>query len=294
MDLQPYYKENNVSNIHKTKRVKRMLRIILVILTAYAALVILAYFAQKKLLYFPDRSSLQILISSSSHFGLELWPAQDANYRGLMKSIPPKDYEGTVVVFHGNAGSARDRLYYINPLERLGYRVILAEYPGYGARDGRHGETPFTVDALETVKIVRENFAGPLILWGESLGCGVVTGVVKHMGSKIEGVVLLTPWNSLTNLAQKLYRFLPVRLLIKDKYDNLTNLQGYRGPVAILMAGQDEIIPGSLTQHLYDSLKSPKKLWIFPHAGHNSWPTDPDESWWSEVKAFLEAPRTSD
>ena len=264
-----------------------MLRIVLVILVAYVVLVILAYFAQKKLLYFPDRPSLQGLISSTSRFGLELWPTQDADYRGLIKKIPLPDYRGTVVVFHGNAGSARDRLYYIEPLERLGYRVILAEYPGYGARTGHHGERSFTTDALETVKVTRQKFPGPIILWGESLGCGVVTGVVKHSESNINGVVLLTPWDSLPNLAQKLYRLLPARLLTRDKYDNLSNLKDYNGPVAILMAEQDEIIPGSLTKHLFESLPSTKKLWTFPNAGHNSWPTDPDEAWWAEVMDFL-------
>jgi pimeloyl-ACP methyl ester carboxylesterase len=277
-----------VTDIHKTKRVKMMLRIILVLLAAYAALVILAYFAQKKLLYFPDRPSLQILIASSSHFGLELWPSQDANYRGLINTIPRADYTGTVIVFHGNGGSARDRLYYIQPLERLGYRVILAEYPDYGARPGRHGERTFAADAIETVNIARKTFAGPLILWGESLGCGVAANVVKHLVKKPDGVVLLTPFDSLPNLAQKLYRFLPARLLVKDKYDNIGNLRDYAGPIAVLMAGQDEIIPGILTKHLYESLTTSKKLWVFPNAGHNSWPADPDEPWWAEVMTFLE------
>jgi len=271
-----------------------MLRIILVLIAAYVLLVVLAYIAQKKLLYFPDRPLFQNLVSSASHFGLELWPTQDSSYRGLIKKIPRTDYEGTVIIFHGNAGSARDRLYYVEPLERLGYRVILAEYPGYGARSGTHGERSFTVDALETVKTIRQKFPGPIVLWGESLGCGVVTNVVKHMESDIEGVVLLTPWDSLPNLAQKLYRFLPVRLLIKDKYDNLGNLKGYKGPVVILMADQDEIIPGGLTKHLYESLAGAKKLLIFPNAGHNSWPTDPDEPWWTEVMDYLEESPTSD
>jgi pimeloyl-ACP methyl ester carboxylesterase len=106
----------------------------------------------------------------------------------------------------------------------------------------------------------------------------------------MDGVVLLTPWDSLPNLAQKLYRFLPARLLVKDRYNNQENLQGYKGPVAILMAEQDEIIPGSLTKHLYESLPGIKKLWVFPHAGHNSWPTEPDEPWWAEVIGFLETP----
>jgi hypothetical protein len=68
-----------------------MLRSVLVIGVAYVVLVVLAYLAQKKLLYFPDHPSFQNLASSASYFGLELWPAQDADYSGLISRVPRSD-----------------------------------------------------------------------------------------------------------------------------------------------------------------------------------------------------------
>ena len=77
--------------------------------------------------------------------------------------------------------------------------------------------------------------------------------------------------------------------MLKDRYDNVANLADYRGPVAVAMAGQDGIIPNRLTRHLYESLQAPKRLWTFPEAGHNSWPSGPQEPWWAEMMNFLQS-----
>ena len=100
--------------------------------------------------------------------------------------------------------------------------------------------------------------------------------------------VIRTPWDSLTHLATDKYWFLPVRWILKDTYDNVANLADYNGPVAVIMAGKDEIIPNRLTRHLYETLGEPKRLWTFPNAGHNSWPSSPDASWWKEMMDFLQ------
>ncbi|MGD9003256.1 MAG: alpha/beta hydrolase, partial [Desulfobacterales bacterium] len=104
----------------------------------------------------------------------------------------------------------------------------------------------------------------------------------------IKGVALITPWDTLPNLAQALYWFLPARWIVKDRYDNVANLANYRGPVAVILAGQDEIIPNRLTRRLYEALPDPKRLWEFPPAGHNSWPSGSQEPWWGDMMNFLD------
>lgn len=101
---------------------------------------------------------------------------------------------------------------------------------------------------------------------------------------------MLTPWDSLPNLAQRLYAYLPARWLVRDQYDNVANLAGFDGPVAVLMAGRDEVIPNRHTQRLYDSLPGRKRLWVFENAGHNTWPTSPDAQWWAEVMEYVARP----
>ena len=107
----------------------------------------------------------------------------------------------------------------------------------------------------------------------------------------VAGVVLITPWDSLPDLAQALYWYLPARWLLRDRYDNGANLSQYPGPVAILIAEQDEIIPAQHSQRLSERLREPKRRWVFPQAGHNSWPAHSTAAWWDEVLDWLNATR---
>jgi uncharacterized protein len=262
-------------------------RVVLYGAVAYAVVVAAAYIWQRRLLYLPD-------VDKPSHrevqsVGLRFWPASDATYRGFTSIANLGNAKGTVIVFHGNGGGAKDRSHYVRAIERLGYRVVLAEYPGYGGRPGRPSEKALVSDARETVQLAYEHFGGPVFLWGESLGGGVVAAVVTASPVPVAAVILLTPWDTLPSLAQTLYRYLPARWLVHDQYDNLRNLQAFQGRVALLMAERDNIIPGRHSKRLYESLSAPKRLWIFKGAGHNNWPTHPAEAWWREVMDFVAA-----
>ncbi|MBN2320480.1 MAG: alpha/beta fold hydrolase [Acidobacteria bacterium] len=263
--------------------------IFLRLLLIYAIVMFLAYIFQSRLIYLPHRTNLDQLRQTAQLDALQLWPQNNENYRGFIPDDAPSTAGGTVIVFHGNAGAAINRRYYVPPLQRQGFRVVLAEYPGYGARSGRHGETTFVADSRESVRMALEEFGGPVYLWGESLGCGVASAVATDSTLKIDGIVLLTPWNTLPATAQAHYWFLPARWLVRDRFDNISNLQKYPGPVAVLMAESDEVIPNRLTQSLYRNIHSFKRLWIFTNAGHNSWPVAPDQAWWVEVMDFVSA-----
>ncbi len=114
----------------------------------------------------------------------------------------------------------------------------------------------------------------------------MATGVAAEKSLAVDGLVLITPWNNLPDLAQSIYWFLPAKWLVKDRFDNAANLKDFKNPVAVLMADTDEIIPNKHTLAFYESLSSPKRLWVFKNAGHNTWPTSPTEKWWQEVTAF--------
>jgi len=256
-------------------------------LTVYFAVVVAMASLQDYFIYYPEKTDPKRIEGSARGRGLLLWPNKVEAYRGFLPPSTPAKAKGTVLIFHGNAGTALDRTYYVGALGRLGYRVVLAEYPGYGCRPGKAGENQFAEDAVESTRLALREFGRPLYLLGESLGCGVVSAAVAKRRWSIDGLALITPWDSLTHLAKDKYWFLPVRWMLKDTYDNVTNLGSYHGPVAVVMAGQDEIIPNRLTRHLYETLRDPKRLWTFPKAGHNSWPSSPDESWWKEMMNFL-------
>ena len=196
---------------------------------------------------------------------------------------------GIFVLFHGNAGSAWQREEYCRFLNPLGYDVLLAEYPGFGGRDGAMNEKSWITDAMEILRLVKASNSTniPVFLCGESMGCAVASALAANSEIPISGILLITPWDSLLNVAKDKYWFLPVRWMLKDRYDNIANLADYRGPVAVMVAAQDEIIAPRLARRLYESLPGPKRRWTFPKAGHNSWPSGPQEPWWGEMMGFM-------
>jgi len=255
------------------------------ILLTYLMLLLLIFLCQRKMIYFPDTYSIEEQQQRADQANLKLWPSTD-NYLGLIAKTSQPAGKGTVIVFHGNAGSATDRTYYREALEKQGYRVILAEYPGYAARNGAPSESALILDGIQTAKQALNDFGGPLFLWGESLGSGVAAGIARSGQVPVKGIVLVTPFNSMADVAQHHYWFFLAKWLIRDKFDNIENLENYSGNTAILLAEQDEVIPNQYSLKLFESLHHPKKLWTFNNAGHNTLPLNQELPWWQEVMHF--------
>lgn len=265
----------------------RLLITIVVFILVCFAVSILAYLRQEKMIYFPSKITRSELAARAGQLGLTLWPADSADYFGLAGMEFSGRSRGVVMVFHGNAGSAIDRYYYVAEMRRLGYRVVLFEYPGYGARSGTLGEAVFVNEAVRAARKAVAEFGGPLYVLGESLGCGIASAIAGMKDTTVKGVVLITPWDTLPNLAQDIYWFLPVKRLIRDRYDNIENMRNFGGPVAVIMAGEDEVIPNKRTKKLCESLPENKKLWTLQGVGHNDWHTAVDGAWWGEIMRFV-------
>ncbi len=240
---------------------------------------------QYNMLYYPDlRMPFESELTAK---GLRFWPAGPIGYRGYMSTGESKNIKGTIIVFHGNAGTAADRDYYLSPLGSMGYQIILAEYPGYGRRKGKLGEQSFVTDAKETLQLASEKYQGPVYLLGESLGCGVVAAVAKDASRSVTGVMLVTPWKTLLAVAKDYYPYLPVGWFVKDRYDNAENLKSFQGKIAVVGAERDEIVPVKHAKELFTFLPEDKRMWIIKGAGHNDWSTLMNMSKWQEIMDFL-------
>lgn len=258
----------------------------LVCLGLYAFVSLVLLVAQRKLIYpavlgLPQDSTLKTK-------QLRYWPKPAPQYRGFISQEPAQPIKGTIIVFHGNGDRADYCHYYATALVPQGYRVLLAEYPGYGDREGKTSEAVFVQDAKEIITQIHKEFGEPIYLWGTSIGSGVVASTVADTQLPIAGAILITPWDSMGNLVQSKYPLLPTRWLLLDKYKNIENLNSFGGKVAILVARHDRVVPAKFGLNLYEAIANPKKLWIFEESGHSNWPGAPDESWWQEVLKFLE------
>jgi hypothetical protein len=234
----------------------------------------LVYLWQDRLLYFPQRATVEEVVSA----GLTPWPSAE-EFRGLVAE-PRGAVRGTAIVFHGNAGHVGHRAFYAQALVPLGFRVILAEYPGYGPRAGKPGEANFIGDASELLLLAHGQFGGPLLLVGESLGAAVAAAAGALQRERTAGLVLITPWDRLAHVASHHYPWLPVKWLLRDPYDTAARLARFERPVVVIVAEQDSIVPARFGVALHDALGGPKHLMQIEGAGHNDWPGRVDATWW--------------
>lgn len=242
---------------------------------------------QDHLLYFPERIALPALRAGVQAEGFRAWP-DDGEFRGLVREPngPAGPARATLVLFHGNAGHAGHRTFYAT-LARFGIRIVLAEYPAYGPRAGALGEASLVADAAQAVALAHRQFGDPIILAGESLGAGVAAAAFPRVADQVAAVWLVTPWDRLEHVARHHYPWLPVRWLLRDRYDSQAHLAGARVPVAIVVAQDDVVVPARFGEALHAQLSAPKRLWRIAGAGHNDWPISLDDGWWRELAHFL-------
>lgn len=265
-----------------------MLKLLIAIASVYLGLMALLYYNQRALLYHPSKRGLTT--TEAEALSLTKWPVEDG-YRGYLSD--PQNAEQTIVVFHGNAAEAATRAYYPAALAATNSRIILAEYPGYGSRPGTPSEELYVSDARTTLLLAARQFPDqPLFVIGESMGCGVASAAVARSQSgpgkqTVDGMILITPWDSFVNLAQAHYRFLPARWLVLDRYDSVKNLQHFDAPIAVVLAGKDRIVPVKHGNILFDSIRFRKARFMLEAASHNDWLDHVDGQWWQELMSFL-------
>jgi len=254
----------------------------------YAGLVLVMASCQRSMLYYPSRADEEMMLRLAAREGLAPWRNAEGGLIGWHSPGPP-DAADTLLAFHGNAGFAAHRSY-LSEGFRPHVSVYLFEYPGYGARGGRPSEKEFYRAAEQAFEQLKDERPGRIFLAGESLGSGVAAYLAGQHPDQVSGLFLITPFDSLVSVAQGHYPFLPVRWFMRDRYESARHLESYHGPVAILLAERDEVVPARFGEKLYEAYHGPKKRWIQEGRSHNTLDYNPDRSWWAEVAAFLKQP----
>lgn len=238
---------------------KTLVGLTLTIALLYAAVSAWLYFRQRDFMYFP-----QFTRTNVPKADLQL-PVDGAVLRGWVVNPGNKD---AVIYFGGNAEpvqAMRTDLEHWFP-DRSSY---LMPYRGYGDSDGVPGERALSSDALALYDLVRSRHpAGSITVIGRSLGSGVASYLAAHR--PVATLVLVTPFDSMARLAQTHYSFLPVRWLLRDRYDSARHLQDYRGPVLIVRASNDRIVPAARTEALVEALRVRPQVVELAGTDHNT------------------------
>jgi pimeloyl-ACP methyl ester carboxylesterase len=120
-----------------------------------------------------------------------------------------------------------------------------------------------------------------------SLGAGIAPAVCADSTLPVEGLTLVTPWDSLPNVAASYYPYLPVRFFITDRYDSIASLKSFRHPICIIRGDLDDTSPPALSVNLFAHLPDPRKMILMTGFGHGDWPASPELPWWDDALDFI-------
>ena len=269
----------------KTRWQKSVFRVLLTLVIIYVLFALVAMFLQRRLIYFPRTIPAGLAEQAAAINGFVPWRNPAGRIIGW-KLPANRPATGAVLIAHGNAGCAIDRDYLARPIhDAAPVDVFVLEYPGYGAREGSPGEQSLLAAAEEAFALLTNQTR--IYIVSESLGAGVAAHLAKTHGEQVSGLMMFMPYNKLVSVAQEKMPFLPVRLLLWDRFDPEDWLKSYHGPVKIVLAGADEIIPTKFGRRLFDSCAEPKSLEIVPNARHND-VAGQSAAWWKEVFLFWE------
>jgi pimeloyl-ACP methyl ester carboxylesterase len=161
---------------------------------------------------------------------------------------------------------------------------LLVSYRGYGASEGSPSEASISADALRWHDfVVEKEKPRRVVAFGRSLGSGAAVYLASQR--KLSAVILVTPFDSLVEVAKHHYPMLPVSLMLRHRFDSAQRAPTISAPLLCLAATRDEVIPASHARKLYDAWAGPKRWVALEEAGHNS--TDSHPLFWQNVTDFL-------
>jgi len=209
------------------------------------------------MLFFPTHASLPT----------KLTPWSDGKRTiGYCREVP--NARTVWLMMHGNAGQAADRDYVLSCMSDQDSLYVL-EYPGYGLREGNPSLKSMNQAASEAYHLLRsQNQNAVVCVLGESVGSGPACSLAREKVAP-DKIVLVVPFDSLASVASKRFYFLPVRLMLRDAWDNVETLRHYTGPVEIFGAVDDAIIPIDHAKALARQIPSARFTAIAD--GHNDW-----------------------
>jgi alpha-beta hydrolase superfamily lysophospholipase len=256
-------------------------------LGAYAAIVLLAWLGQRRLLYpAPARSAPPEL------GGATLERIQEPGRRTVYAlHLPAPAGAPTLVHFHGNGEDLSDQVWLARELGRRGLGVFAVEYPGYGLAKDEAGPSEARIYEDSERAIARLRALGVprdrTVLCGQSLG----TGVAAEMARRGHGVrlLLITPYTSISDLAARALPFLPARWLVQDRFDTEAKAPELRLPVLVVHGDEDEVIPVEMGRRLSEVLPDARLLRI-PGGRHNDLFALHRDTLLREIAAFSRGP----
>ena len=227
------------------------------IIFTYLVVILFIYFYQRNLLYNPSENNYlndklnfnyrEIFIKTNENIKLKSW--------FIEKDL--KKFK-TILLFHGNAGNLFNRVYKLNELSKLDLNILIISWRGFSGNEGKPTEKNLYYDGEKAVKWLNSQGLDnkDIILYGESLGTGVATELASK--NNFGGIILESPFTSMADTAKIYYPYLPVNLLLRDRYDSKSKIKDIKTPILIMHGKMDNIVPQKMGLELFEKANNPK------------------------------------
>ena len=243
------------------------MQLILIIFVIYFSILVILYFYQRNLLYHPNENNYsgdKILVDIKK---VKILTSDNIELLGWYHEKNLKDYK-TLIFFHGNAGSLENRIHKLNHFKEMKINFLIIAWRGFSGNDGKPTEQGLYLDGSSAIDWLKKKGIDEksLILYGESLG----TGVATHLAQKksYAGVILETPFTSMIDAAKTFYPYIPVNLLLKDKFENYKKIKNINSPILVMHGEADQIVPFSMGKKIYEIANEPKYSYFTKYDNH--------------------------
>ena len=256
-----------------------------IIIFVYFIILIFLYFYQRNLMYHPNENNYSDDKISVHIDKVKVITDDNIELLGWYHQKDLQKYK-TILFFHGNAGSLENRIHKLNHFREMDVNFLIIAWRGFDGNKGKPSENGLYEDGKSALNwlfkkgVKEEN----IIIYGESLG----TGVATHLSQKknFAGIILETPFTSMTNAAKAFYPYIPVGLLLKDKFNNEEKIRNINAPVLIMHGEADQIVPFNMGKKMYEIANEPKYSYFTKHDNHMM---EYDENLVKALNSFLKS-----
>ena len=234
------------------------MRSLTIVAFAYVACCMALFVFQNSLIYYPQPREINAPQSTM------IFPVEGAE---LIVTVRPHAGPKAIIYFGGNAEDVSLNL----PSYEESFpdhALYLLHYRGYGGSSGTPSEEAFQHDALSLFDKVRAEHPEIAVI-GRSLGTGVAVRLCSQRPAS--RLILITPYDSLQEIAAGQFPYVPVKWLLRDNYDSGKYASGITMPTVIVAAENDEVIPRASTEKLFARFsKGVATMKVIPATGHNT------------------------
>ena len=251
----------------KSKSRNFILKLIFGIVVIYLLILAFLFIFQRSLMYHPDENNyfgdkLEVEIQK-----VKIKTKDNIELLGWFHNKNLKDYK-TILYFHGNAGKLENRIHKLNHFKDMNVNFLIIAWRGFSGNDGNPSEKGLYTDGESAIKwlqnkgVEEEN----IILYGESLGTGVATQIAQN--KNFAGLVLETPFTSMVAAAKNFYPYIPVGLILKDKYKNDEKIKNINIPILVMHGEADQIVPFWMGKKIHEIANKPKYSYFTKYDDH--------------------------